>query len=115
MKFFKLIRSGIDVGPLLEELRSREDAWLIDTSRQNKIRAQRETNTIFLSAAVLRPDLNINENQETRFTSVSNKFPRALTFLTEFARDMNCNLSRATIVRLKPDSKVLRHSNTSNQ
>ena len=109
MKYFKLIRSGIDVAALLEELRSQEDAWLINTSRQDKLPAQRATNTIFLSNAVPRPDLNINENQETRFTAVSKKFPRALAFLTEFAREMNCHLSRATIVRLKAESKVLRH------
>jgi hypothetical protein len=35
-----------------------EEAWLIDTGRQDKIRVQRDTNTIFLSAAVHRPDLN---------------------------------------------------------
>jgi len=109
MKYFKLIRSGIDAAPLLEELRSQEDAWLINTSRQDKIQAHRDTNTIFLSNAVPRPDLNINENQETRLTPVSKRFPRALTFLTEFAREMNCHLSRATIVRLKAESKVLRH------
>jgi len=109
MKYFKLIRSGIDVAPLLEEVRSREDAWLIDRGRQDKIRVQRDTNTISLSAAVHRPDLDINENQESRFTSVSKTFPRALAFMTEFAREMNCQLSRATIVRLKPQSQVFRH------
>jgi len=109
MKYFKLIRSGIDVAPLLEEVRSREEAWLIDRGRQDKIRVQRDTNTIFLSAAVHRPDLDINENQESRLTSVSKAFPRALAFMTEFAREMNCQLSRATIVRLKPQSQVFRH------
>jgi outer membrane protein assembly factor BamB/orotate phosphoribosyltransferase len=109
VKYFKLIRSGIDVAPLLEEVRSREEAWLIDTGRQNKIRVQRDTNTIFLSAAVHRPDLNVNENQESRLTSVSKNFPRALAFMTEFAREMKCRLSRATIVRLKPKSRVFRH------
>jgi len=49
MKYFKLIRSGIDVAPLLEEVRSREEAGLIDTGRQHKIRVQRDTNTIFLA------------------------------------------------------------------
>ncbi len=109
MKYFKLIRSGIDVAPLLEEVRSQEQAWLIDTGRQDKIRVQRDTNTIFLSAAVQRPDLHINENQETRLTSVSKLFPRALAFMTQFAQEMNCCLSRATIVRLKPQSQVFRH------
>jgi outer membrane protein assembly factor BamB/orotate phosphoribosyltransferase len=109
MKYFKLIRSGIDVAPLLEEVTAQEQAWLIDTGRQDRIRVQRDTNTIFLSAAARRPDLNINENQETRFTSVSKLFPRALAFMTEFAQEMNCCLSRATIVRLKPNSQVFRH------
>ena len=109
MKYFKLIRSGIDVAPLLDEVNSRQQAWLIDTARQDKIRAQRDTNTIFISAAVPRPDLNINENQETSLTPVSKLFPRALAFMTEFAHEMNCHLSRATIVRLKPKSRVFRH------
>ena len=109
MKYFKLIRSDIDVAPLLEEIHSQEHAWLAETGRQDKIRVQRDTNTIFLSAAVHRPDLQVNENQETRLTPLSNSFPRALTFMTEFAEEMNCVLSRATIVRLKPKSQVFRH------
>ncbi|MGA2196161.1 MAG: aspartyl/asparaginyl beta-hydroxylase domain-containing protein, partial [Bryobacteraceae bacterium] len=109
MKYFKLIRSGIDVAPLLGEVHSQEEAWLIDTGRQDKIRVQRDTNTIFLSAAVHRPDLHINENQECRLTSVARSFPRALAFMTEFAEETNCHLSRAAIVRLKPKSQVLRH------
>ena len=109
MKYFRLIRSGIDVAGLLEEVRSQEEAWLIDTGRQNKIRVQRDTNTIFLRTAVHRPDLPINENQESRLTSVSKRFPKALVFMTEFAREMNCHLSRATVVRLKPHSRVFRH------
>jgi outer membrane protein assembly factor BamB len=109
VKYFKLIRAGIDVAPLLEEIRSREDAWLIDTGRQMKIRAQRDTNTILLRAAVPRPDLHINENQESRLTAEAETFPRSLAFMTEFAQEMNCHLARATIVRLKPNSQVLRH------
>ena len=75
MKYFKLIRSDIDVAPLLEEVRSREEDWPIDTGRQNKIRVQRDTNTIFLSTAVHRPDLHINETR-SRLTSVSKEFGR---------------------------------------
>jgi outer membrane protein assembly factor BamB/orotate phosphoribosyltransferase len=109
MNYFKLIRSGINVTPLLEEVSSQEQVWLADTGRQDRIRVQRDTNTIFLRAAVHRPDLHINENQETRLTSMSKSFPRALAFMTEFAQEMNCHLSRATIVRLKPKSQVFRH------
>ncbi len=93
----------------MEEIKAQENAWLLQTGRQEKIRAQRDTNTIFLSNAVSRPDLNINENQETQLTPMANLFPRAMAFLTEFAAEMNCRLSRATIVRLKPKSQVYRH------
>ena len=109
MKYFRLIRSGIDVAPFLDEIAAQEQTWLIETGRQDKIRVQRDTNTIFLRSAVPRPDLNINENQETRLTPVARCFPRAMTFLTEFASEMGCELSRATIVRLKPKSQVFRH------
>jgi outer membrane protein assembly factor BamB/orotate phosphoribosyltransferase len=109
LKYFRLIRSGIDVSPLLEEIDSQEQAWLIETGRQDKIRVQRDTNTIFLRAAVPRPDLNVNENQETRLMPVAERFPRALAYMTEFAVEMTCHLSRATIVRLKPRSQVFRH------
>ncbi len=109
MKYFQLMRSGIDVAPLLEEVHAREQAWLLNTSRQDKIRVQRDTNTIFLSGPVPRPDLNVNENQETTFTAVSKLFPRAVAFMTGVAKAMNSQLSRATIVRLKPKSRVARH------
>ncbi|HEY6341258.1 MAG TPA: PQQ-binding-like beta-propeller repeat protein [Bryobacteraceae bacterium] len=109
MNYFKLIRSGINVAPLLEEVNSQGQVWLVDTARQDRIRVQRDTNTIFIRAAAHRPDLHINENQETGLTSVSKLFPRALAFMTEFAQEMNCHLSRATIVRLKPKSQVFRH------
>lgn len=112
MKFFRLIRSCIDIAPLLEEVRAQEQAWLIDTSRQDKIPAQRDTDTIFIRSQTRRPDLQVNENQESRFTDVSKLFPRAVRFITDFANEMNAHLSRAAIVRLKPKSQVLRHIDT---
>ena len=104
MRYFELIRSGIDVAPLLEEINSQEQAWLLNTSRQDKIRVQRDTNTIFICAPVARPDLNVNENQESTLTAVSELFPRAVAFMTGVAKEMNAQLSRATIVRLKRKS-----------
>jgi outer membrane protein assembly factor BamB/orotate phosphoribosyltransferase len=110
MKYFRLIQSGVDVAPLIEEVRTQERTWLLNTSRQEKIAVQRDTNTIFLCAPVRRPDLHVNENQESCFTDVSNAFPRAVSFITAFAKEMNCKLSRASIVRLKSQSKVFRHT-----
>src|ERR1700691_37500 len=109
MRFFRLIRSGIDVAALLAEVQGQDTAWQVNTSRQDKIRVQSETNTIFIRSAVRRTDLNSNDNQESAFTDTSGLFPKAVAFMTGFAREMNAELSRATIVRLKPKSRVYRH------
>src|SRR5580704_8332619 len=109
MRFFRRIRSGIDVASLLAEVQGQDKAWLLNTSRQDKIRVQSETNTIFIRRAVRRTDLNTNDNQESEFTQTSGLFPKAVAFMTDFAREMNAELSRATIVRLKPKSQVYRH------
>ena len=53
MKFFRRVGSGIDVAPLLAEIQAQESAWLANTSRQEKIQVQRDTNTIFLRDARL--------------------------------------------------------------
>jgi aspartyl/asparaginyl beta-hydroxylase (cupin superfamily) len=112
MKFFRRVGSGIDVAPLLAEIQAQEDAWLANTSRQDKIHVQRETNTIFLRSAVRRPDLHVNENQESQPTQISANFPRAMNTMTKIAEAMKSSLSRATIVRLKPKSQVGQHIDT---
>jgi hypothetical protein len=106
MKYFRLITKDIDVKPLLAEIYGQEDAWLANTTRQDKIRVQRETNTIFLRNAVKRPDLVIEENQESGPTRISTRFPFAIAFMNHVAAQLKCQLSRATIVRLKPRSEV---------
>jgi hypothetical protein len=109
MKFFRRVASEIDVAPLLAEIQAQESAWLVNTSRQDKIHVQRETNTIFLRSAVRRPDLNVNENQESQPTQISANFPRAMSTMAKIAEAMKSSLSRATIVRLKPKSQVGQH------
>ena len=90
MKYFKLIRSGIDVRPLLEEVLSQEQAWLIDTARQDKIRVQRETNTIFLSAAE------------------SNDNPQSLEIRTNIANLAAFVMKQTIEMQLSPDPAKLK-------
>jgi Aspartyl/Asparaginyl beta-hydroxylase len=106
MKYFRLVQQGFDVAPLLAEIQSQEAAWSVNTSRQDKVGVQRETNTIFLRFPLARPDLLIEENQESAATKISSHFPLAMGFLAKAAELLNCSLSRATIVRLKPKSSV---------
>ena len=109
MRFFKLIKSDVDVSPFLDEIDANASAWLHNTSRQAKIVVQRETNTIFLRAARSRPDLHGNENQESRPTGLAPAFPRALAFMETVAQALDADLSRATIVRLSPHGTVYPH------
>jgi len=112
VRFFRQIRTGIDVAPLLSEIEGQEDAWLADTSRQNRNFVQRDTNTIFLRVAAKRRDIELRENQETRPTIVWQCFPRAAVFMASVAREFGARLERATIVRLKPHSVVSPHVDT---
>jgi len=112
MNYFRLIQQGINVAPLLAEIRNQDAAWLANTSRQDKIEVQRDTNTIFLRNAARRPDLHVNENQESVVTPIANDFPIAMGFLTKVAELLKGSLSRATIVRLKPQSQVGMHIDT---
>lgn len=109
MNYFRLVTKGLDVAPLLLEIDTQEDAWLANTGRQDKIKVQSETNTIFLRNAVRRSDLHINENQESEPTLMAARFPRAMHFMNHAATQLKCSLSRATIVRLKPRSEVGHH------
>ena len=109
MKYFRLIASDIPVAPFLAEIQAHEDAWPIDTSRQDTVFVQRETHTIFLRSAVNRPDVHGNENQESVATKISEDFPVAMAFLNNFANAEKGSLSRAMIVRLKPNSAVDLH------
>lgn len=109
MKFFRLIRANVDIAPLLAEVMQNEDAWYVDTTRQENIAVQRDTNTIFLCGAPERQDININENQESGPMALAKRFPKAMRFLQEFAATMDSELSRVAIVRLKPKSKVYSH------
>lgn len=51
MRFFRLIKSGIDPKPFLAEIASVEGAWDAATSRQTKIAVQREALSIPLRGA----------------------------------------------------------------
>ena len=109
MRFFKRLMAGVNVAPLIDEVNQQELLWLHNTSRQDKIQAQRDTNTIFLRGAVKRPDIHINENQSSYSTEVSKLFPLAMDLLNRFSVEQDASLSRATIVRLKPHAQVTTH------
>ena len=112
MAHFTRIARNIDTAPLLAELDAAPDMWLVDTSRQRKVRCQRNTRNIFLRAPKkpLPPGAtNTNDVHESRIAPAAGKFPRALTFCERVAEALEATLGRATLVTLLPGCRVFPH------
>ncbi len=109
---FLRIAAGLDVTPLLAELAAAPEMWLADTSRQRKVRCQRDTQNIFLRAArkPLPPGAkNANDVHETRTMRSAARFPEAVSFCREIASLHDGELGRATLVALQPHGWVRPH------
>ena len=115
MPNFTNIARGVDIQPLLAELDAAPEMWLADTSRQRKIRCQRNTRNIFLRAArkPLPPGArNANDVHESRVARPARKFPRTLAYCERVADALSGKLGRATLVALQPHGRVFPHVDT---
>ena len=109
---FTRIATGIDVSPFLSELAAAPEMWRADTSRQRKVRCQRDTLNIFLRVArkPLPPGTkNANDVHESRTARFAALFPGALAFCEEIADLQEGELGRATLVTLQPRGWVRPH------
>jgi aspartyl/asparaginyl beta-hydroxylase (cupin superfamily) len=111
MRNFRLIRSGLEPGPFLDEIASVENAWAASTGRQDKIAVQREAKAIPLrglrkSAIRGRRRRDVHES---RWTSGSRRFPLARGFLIEIAEALDAIPGRAKIVCLPAGRRVHPH------
>ena len=115
MSHFARIAEGVDTEPLLAELDVAPEMWYADTSRQRKVRCQRNTLNIFLRAPKkpLPPGAkNANDVHESRLMRAAAKFPCALAFCENIADEWGAALGRATLVALLPKSRVHPHIDT---
>ena len=112
MPHFTKLARGVDIRGLLAELDAAPEMWLADTSRQRKVRCQRNTRNIFLRAArkPLPPGArNANDVHESRIAPAARKFPRTLAYCESVADDLSGTLGRATLVALLPHGRVFPH------
>ncbi|MGF1496050.1 MAG: aspartyl/asparaginyl beta-hydroxylase domain-containing protein [Elainellaceae cyanobacterium] len=112
LRHFKLLQKSVNIQPLLDELEANAHYWLHDTSRQDKIKVQRETNSIYLRSAAkpFPPGVTTsNDVHESRPTSVAKHFPVILGWAENFAASLEGELGRVTVVRLAPRGRVYRH------
>ena len=109
---FRLIDSCVDIQPLLMEIAAHTDLWLKNTSRQDNINVQRETQTIFLRSATkpFPPGItSSNDVHASTRTRVADHFPLLLGWAEQFAAVQQRELGRVSLVRLAPKSRVYRH------
>ena len=115
MLHFTRITEDVELGPLLAELDAEPEMWFSDTSRQRKVRCQRNTLNIFLRAPKkpLPPGAkNANDVHECRLTRAAARFPRTLALCERIADEWGATLGRATLVGLLPKSRVYPHIDT---
>ncbi len=116
MKHFRLIERDIDVAPMVQEILDHPQVWSLDSSRQNKVSVQRDTEAVLLvgHSDHAMGDRKAREDMPLRYvgrpTSVSALFPATLAFVERLVRRMHGLPGRAVVVRLKPGGQVYRHT-----
>ncbi|MCC6923877.1 MAG: aspartyl/asparaginyl beta-hydroxylase domain-containing protein [Nitrosomonas sp.] len=111
MLYFKLIKNYVDTTAIRQELITHDDAWLKETGRQERAPAQKDTNAIPLrglkrSAICGRRRRDVHES---RYTSISTRFPETVRLLESLATEFDGELGRAKLARVPPGKKVLPH------
>ena len=111
MKHFLLMRAGVDLEPLRLELGRHSSAWDAQVGRQFTAPAQRHTNAIPLRG-LRRSRIRGRRRRdvhESRWTSLSARFPATVAFMEEFASEQRGMLGRARFALLPPGKTVLPH------
>ena len=110
-KHFRKIDFPIPLEEIRDEIAVNNALWLANTSRQDSLKVQRETQTIFLRSArkPYPPGVSGNDIHESCETKYAVCFPIIMETLQRFADKVNGGLSRVTVVRLQPESKVYPH------
>jgi quercetin dioxygenase-like cupin family protein len=116
MKHFKLVGEGIDISPYLDEIEGNAELWAIDTSRQDNIVKQRETQAMTLRAHAAqaiddsRARATMPFQYRGRSSEMSVHFPLASAFVDEWTKKEKGVNGRSVIVRLKPQGTIYPHS-----
>ena len=111
MEHFRLIRAGVDLEPLRRELGQHSSAWDMQTGRQLTSPAQRDTNAIpirGLRRSCIRGRRR-RDVHESRWTSLSAKFPATVALIEAVAAAQHGTPGRARFACLPPGKAVLPH------
>ena len=116
MKYFARIAEGIDTLPYLAEIEANAELWDVDSSRQEKIVTQRETQTITLRSHANQANIDTRVRRARpvgyrgRPSEMSALLPVASGFVDQLVRDMNGTMGRAVMTNLRPHGTIFRHT-----
>ncbi|WP_394202647.1 aspartyl/asparaginyl beta-hydroxylase domain-containing protein [Marinagarivorans algicola] len=110
-QYFRRIDYLLSFEVIKKEIKDNELLFLKNTSRQNNIRVQRDTQTVFLRSAKKPLPLAIqgNDAHESTETENAKAYPLLMKTLYAFAQRAGGELGRATVVRLLPGCRVYPH------
>jgi len=108
---FEKVSASIDIRQMRREVLSQPEMWRISTTRQDKIAAQRETESVFLRSAVPPRDASkrLEDVHESRPTPHAAKYPAIVDWAHAFARSQGKRIGRMLLAKLKPRGQVYRH------
>ncbi|QDT07029.1 Aspartyl/Asparaginyl beta-hydroxylase [Rubripirellula lacrimiformis] len=110
-KFVQRVEDNVFTDSMLEEVHANHLLWLRNTSRQEKIRCQRDTQTIFIRTAKKPVPVEVESSdvRASNWTRMSKQFPVLSQWAEEFAVRVGGDLGRVFLVRLKPKGRVYKH------
>lgn len=110
LRNFKKIAAGIRLDVLRDELSRNESAWKISTTRQDKIKCQRETASIFLRTADTGDGaLKVEDIHAVKDAIAAPMFPSTLAWLRSTGGVLGGELDRVLFASLQPNGRVYRH------
>ncbi len=109
---FQQLKQKVNIAPIMAEITEKSPLWFYDTSRQQKLAPQQETQSIFLRRAVKPFPVgieNARDVHESCPTEVAKEFPVVMNWVEDFVAEIGGELGRVNIVRLAPKGRVYSH------
>lgn len=95
-----ILDDSVYVDRMREEIHSRPENWLVNTTRQQYLREQKHTESIFLVQPIYEPDIEGWHLQQYEPTPLYDQYPIIIDYLKQFAIKTNQKLARIAIVKL---------------
>jgi aspartyl/asparaginyl beta-hydroxylase len=116
MKHFKLIQDGIDTRPYLDEISANAELWSMDTSRQEKIVTQRETQAITLRSHATQASIDSRVRRAKPIgyrgqpSAMASRLPLISGYVDELVRSMDGKMGRVVMTNLRPHGTIHPHT-----